>query len=36
MSVVSNTLILRGTGYTISKDRYGFIKLTPVQSEILA
>lgn len=24
-----DTLILRGTEYTISKDRYGYIKLTP-------
>lgn len=25
-----DTLILRGTEYTISKDRYGYIKVTPV------
>ncbi|MET4144200.1 hypothetical protein [Arthrobacter sp. UYCo732] len=27
----ADTLILRGTEYTISKDRYGYIKLTPVK-----
>jgi hypothetical protein len=25
-----DTVILRGTGYTISPDRYGYVKLTPV------
>lgn len=27
-----DTLILRGTEYTISKDRYGYITLTPVEA----
>lgn len=27
-----DTLILRGTEYAISKDRYGYIKLTPAQA----
>lgn len=27
-----DTLILRGTEYSISKDRYGYIKLTPAQA----